>query len=146
MKTNLKTLFAAVLITGFGINFTSCGSKENTADEQKTSKTETETEQPADTKGGNAYAGEGLVTNAAKCGQCHKTTDEKLIGPGLKGVTTRRSDDWIRSMIKDPAGWVQTDPDAKKLFEEYNNVPMTPIEVTDAEIEDILAYLHKNDK
>jgi cytochrome c2 len=30
-----------------------------------------------------------------KCSACHKTTDQKLVGPGLYGVTKRRKASWI---------------------------------------------------
>src|SRR5689334_20773140 len=34
-----------------------------------------------------------------KCSSCHKTTDEKLVGPGWKGVTDRRTPEWIMNFV-----------------------------------------------
>src|ERR1041384_6018470 len=34
-----------------------------------------------------------------KCFACHKLTDEKLVGPGWKGVTGRRTPEWIMNFI-----------------------------------------------
>ena len=41
-----------------------------------------------------------MVTNGetifkTKCFACHKLTEEKLVGPGWKGVTDRRTPEWI---------------------------------------------------
>jgi len=35
-------------------------------------------------------ADEGEKIRAVKCSSCHKLTNEKLVGPGWKGVTERR--------------------------------------------------------
>ncbi|QQR98970.1 MAG: c-type cytochrome [Sphingobacteriales bacterium] len=47
-------------------------------------------------------------------------------------------------MVKDPADMIANDPEAKKLFEEYKT-PMLPLGLTDAEIDDVYAYLKQND-
>ena len=41
-----------------------------------------------------AMAAEGK-TAEVKCTSCHKPTEEKLVGPGWKGVTTRQTPHWI---------------------------------------------------
>lgn len=121
-------------------------SESETTSEEQTTNTTTTTEQPTpEPATANADAGKAIVTDMAKCGMCHKLTEEKLIGPGLKGVTKRRTEDWIKSMIKDPAGFVQSDPDAKKLFEEHNKTPMTAFPLTDAELDNVIAFLKAND-
>ena len=33
------------------------------------------------------------------CSICHKLTEEKLVGPGLKGITERRDKKWIKKFI-----------------------------------------------
>src|SRR6478752_6608500 len=43
--------------------------------------------------------GKGLAIFQAKCFACHKLTDEKLVGPGWKGVTDRRAPEWIMNFI-----------------------------------------------
>src|SRR5580692_12422570 len=41
----------------------------------------------------------GEVIYGAKCAACHKLTDEKLVGPGWKGVTVTRKPEWIMNFI-----------------------------------------------
>jgi hypothetical protein len=52
-----------------------------------------------------------------KCQPCHKLTDEKLVGPGWKGVTTRRTPVWIMNMITNTDMMLDKDPEAQKLLE-----------------------------
>lgn len=52
-----------------------------------------------------------------KCTPCHKLTNEKLVGPGLKDVTSRRKPEWIMNMITNPATMTQRDSAAKGLLE-----------------------------
>lgn len=145
MKANVIKWIPAICGLGISLWIVSCkpSSTENTGAEQTTPPVTTE--QPATTTVGNAEAGKAIVTDMSKCGMCHKLTDEKLIGPGLKGITDKRSEDWIKNMVKDPTKWVETDPEAKKLFEEYGKVPMTPLSLTDEQINDVVAYLKQND-
>src|SRR5678810_574673 len=42
---------------------------------------------------------EGKNIYDVKCQPCHKLNDEKLVGPGWKGVTQRRQPDWILNMV-----------------------------------------------
>jgi cytochrome c2 len=53
-----------------------------------------------------------------KCQSCHKLTDEKLVGPGWKGVTQKRKPGWILAMITNPDEMLNGDADAQKLLEE----------------------------
>jgi cytochrome c2 len=53
-----------------------------------------------------------------KCQSCHKLTDEKLVGPGWKGVTQKRKAGWILAMITNPDELLNNDADAQKLLEE----------------------------
>src|SRR4051794_25851156 len=41
----------------------------------------------------------GKILYDVKCGACHKLTDEKLVGPGWKGVTDRRKPEWIMNFL-----------------------------------------------
>lgn len=80
------------------------------------------------------------------CTACHQL-DAKLIGPPLKNVAERRSEEWILSMVNNPTEWVQKDPEAKKLFEEYNKVPMTPFpQLTKEDVQNIIAYTSVGDE
>ncbi len=88
-----------------------------------------------------ADKGKGKVTFDTKCALCHSIGQGDKIGPDLKGVTKRRSIDWIKKMVKDPETMLKTDPVAKELFIKYKNVPMIKQGLTDQEIEDVIAYL-----
>ena len=37
----------------------------------------------------------GKLIYDVKCGSCHRLSKEKLVGPGWKGVTSRRKPEWI---------------------------------------------------
>lgn len=89
-----------------------------------------------------AKAGEAVFT--AKCAACHQATDVKVVGPGLKGITQRRTPEWIMNMITNPEEMTKTDPVAKALFEE-NLVQMTFQNVSDDETRQILEFLRHND-
>lgn len=52
-----------------------------------------------------------------KCQACHKLTEEKLVGPGWKGVTQRRTPVWILNMITNTDMMLDKDPEAQKLLE-----------------------------
>jgi hypothetical protein len=61
---------------------------------------------------------EGRKIYELKCQPCHKLTDEKLIGPGWKGVTQRRTPEWILNMITNVETMLDKDPQAQRLLEE----------------------------
>jgi cytochrome c5 len=46
-----------------------------------------------------AMAASGEKTYGVKCSSCHKTTDEKLVGPGWRGVTGRNTAEWIMNFV-----------------------------------------------
>ena len=80
------------------------------------------------------------------CTACHKL-DEKFVGPPLKGVADRRSEDYIFNMVTNSTEWVKTNPDAQKLFEEYNQTPMTPFpQFTREDVQNIIAYTTVGDE
>lgn len=82
---------------------------------------------------------EGETQFKAKCTACHKIS-KRHIGPGLKGITERRSPEWIMNMILNPEEMVQKDPIAKKLLVEYNGAPMANQNLTEDEARAILEY------
>ncbi len=84
-------------------------------------------------------AAAGEVEFKAKCTACHKIS-KRHIGPALKGVTERRSPEWIMNMILNPEEMVQKDPIAKQLLVEYNGAPMANQNLTEDEARAILEY------
>lgn len=87
-----------------------------------------------------AVVAAGLTTFTDKgCGGCHKF-GEKVVGPDLKGVFSRRSTTWVERMVADPGVMVKQDPQAKKLLRELM-VEMPKQGVSDAEMPTLLAYI-----
>ena len=64
------------------------------------------------------WVAEGKSIYDVKCSACHKLTEEKLVGPGWKGVTQRRKPEWILNFITNVETMLATDAQAQKLLEE----------------------------
>ena len=57
------------------------------------------------------------------CKKCHRLTDKKKVGPGLLGVTKRRTDEWIDEFITYPKAMIRKgDPVAVELKEKYKRL------------------------
>ena len=77
-----------------------------------------------------------------KCIACHTIGSGPLAGPDLKGVTAKRDNAWLVRWIVEPDKMLaEGDELAVKLLEEFKNIPMPPMGVTEAEAKDILAYI-----
>jgi mono/diheme cytochrome c family protein len=81
---------------------------------------------------------EGKVLFKSKCSACHKMS-KRFVGPGLAGVTERRSPEWIMNMILNPEVMVSEDPIAKDLLATYMS-PMANQSLTEDEARLILEY------
>jgi hypothetical protein len=90
-------------------------------------------------------ADQGKIIFTSKCSACHKPTDKKVVGPGLKGVTQRRQAAWILNMITNPLEMTKTDPTAKDLLATHLT-QMTFQDVSDEQAKQILEFLRKNDE
>lgn len=86
----------------------------------------------------NNMVNEGKEIFDAKCTACHKI-ETKYIGPAIKGVTTRRTPEWIMNMILNPEEMLRKDPIAKQLIKEYA-APMANQGITQEEARKILEY------
>lgn len=64
-----------------------------------------------------AMATEGKKIADVKCTSCHKPTEEKLVGPGWKGVTSRQTPHWIMNFITNPDPMISVDPELQKQLE-----------------------------
>ena len=80
----------------------------------------------------------------AKCFACHKLTDEKLVGPGWKGVTDRRTPEWIMNFIVNTN--VMLDSDLVAQAEMITCVVRMPNQsLTDDEARQMLEFMRRND-
>lgn len=91
-----------------------------------------------------AMAAEGKSVADVKCASCHKTTDEKLVGPGWKGVTERQTPYWIMNFISDPDPMIDVDPEVQKQLE-LCLVRMPNQGLTEKEARSILEYMRQID-
>ena len=91
-----------------------------------------------------ALAKKGEEVTGVKCASCHKTTDEKLVGPGWKGVTERRTPQWIMNFITNPDPMIDKDPEVQAQLE-ICLVRMPNQGISDEEARGILEYMRKND-
>lgn len=73
-----------------------------------------------------------------KCSACHKM-DKRFIGPALRGITERRSPEWIMNMILVPDRMVQENKAARELLMEYIS-PMANQNLSQEETRAILEY------
>ena len=79
-----------------------------------------------------------------KCASCHKLTDEKLVGPGWKGVTDRRTPEWIMNFVTNVDEMIEKDPAAQKMLEEcLVRMPNQNLSAADARA--TLEFMRKND-
>jgi mono/diheme cytochrome c family protein len=86
----------------------------------------------------------GAKIQGVKCASCHKITEEKLVGPGWKGVTTRRTPAWIMNFITNPDPMIDKDP-AMQAQLEICLVRMPNQSLTDDDARNILEFMRKND-
>jgi mono/diheme cytochrome c family protein len=142
--------------------FVACGKKEKEGEEYNPSKSTTETT-PADPSSYDPKRGEGKFTTVdlganldqamatkgeevagVKCTSCHKPTDEKLVGPGWKGVTERRKPEWIMNFITNPDPMIDKDPEVQAQLE-ICLVRMPNQGLSDDDARNILEYMRKID-
>jgi cytochrome c len=89
--------------------------------------------------------GRGKAIYEMKCSACHRLTDQRVVGPGWKGVTTRRKPEWIMNMITDVDIMLDQDAEAQKLLELcLTRMPNQNVSVGDAR--DVLEFMRRNDE
>lgn len=89
----------------------------------------------------DAAEGETLFKN--NCAACHASTDEILVGPGLKGISERRPIEWIVKWVHNPQAVIASgDKYANDLYNKFNKAAMTPYpNFSEAQIKGIVAYI-----
>lgn len=132
----------------------SCGGeakKEAPAAKKEVAKPKTENVDPMSNKGigpiksvtvgeiDDALVSTGETVFKAKCTACHKIS-KKFVGPALKGLTQRRSPEWIMNMAMNPEEMIQKDPIAMQLLIDFNGAPMANQNISEDEARALLEY------
>ena len=89
-----------------------------------------------------ATAGNQIFT--VKCSACHKLTEEKLVGPGWKAVTSRHTAEWIMNFATNPDVMLDKDPKAQAMLE-LCLVRMPNQNLSDDDARNIYEFMRKND-
>ena len=79
-----------------------------------------------------------------KCSACHKLTDEKLVGPGWKGVTGRRKVEWVMNFVTNTDEMLNKDAAAQAMLEECL-VRMPNQNLTEQDARSVYEFMRKND-
>ncbi|HJY22219.1 MAG TPA: c-type cytochrome [Hanamia sp.] len=164
-----KTILICSLAFSLSLFFAACGgsgNKENheateqssqEADEAKDKTTENENPSYDPNRGEGkfhdvqlsdkldaAMAAKGEKISELKCQSCHKMTDERLVGPGWKGVTTRHKPEWIMNFMTNTDEMIDKDPKAQAMLE-ICMVRMPNQNLSDTDAREILEFMRKND-
>lgn len=91
-----------------------------------------------------AMAANGEKTFGVKCSSCHKLTDEKLVGPGWKGVTSRHTAEWIMNFATNTDVMLNKDPKAQAQLE-ICLVRMPNQNLSDDDARALYEFMRKND-
>jgi hypothetical protein len=153
-----KNLFLAAVIYSL-LSITACGGNNNKDENAKSdSETPSATAEPGtDPKGVGKHRNvelthpldEKMIASGTqiydlKCASCHKLTDERLVGPGWKGVTDRRTPEWIMNFVTNTDEMLQTDTAALNMLE-ICLVKMPNQNLTDTDARSVLEMMRKND-
>jgi mono/diheme cytochrome c family protein len=158
-NSSYKTLFFSLLI-GILIFTVACGGKSTSATSQTASTMEQPVSEPADENGvGPAVSmddigkdpispeltskGKGIYE--VKCAACHSLGENRVVGPGWKKVTKRRTPQWIVNMVTNTEEMLNKDPEAQKQIEECMvRMPNQNLDIDDAKA--VLDFMRKNDE
>lgn len=91
-----------------------------------------------------AMVKKGQEVAEVKCTSCHKLTEEKLVGPGWKGVTDRRTPEWIMNFVTNVDEMLDKDPEAQAMLE-VCMVRMPNQNLSDDDARAVLEYMRKID-
>lgn len=159
----MKKIITLSFIGMISCFFAACGGKQDT----QTVATPAATTEAATTENGNpsydpnrgegkfndvkvgekldvAMADNGSKAYDVKCSSCHKLTNEKLVGPGWAGVSTRRTPTWLMNFITNTDEMINKDPEAQAQLE-ICLVRMPNQSLSDDEARGLLEFMRKND-
>lgn len=85
------------------------------------------------------------VWSAKGCMGCHMI-GKKMAAPDLNGLYERRTAEWVKSWLKDPAPFFESDEAVKAMVKEYNGMKMPNLKLTDAQIDQVMHYIASEQK
>lgn len=155
------------IIFGLAIFAAACGGNQSDKNKKAEGTDATEVSESSEASGGNPsydpQRGEGKFTKvdvaekldaamatagekvySVKCSSCHKTTEEKLVGPGWKGVTSRHRVEWIMNFATNTDAMLDKDPKAQAQLE-ICLVRMPNQNLTDEDARSVYEFMRKND-
>jgi len=152
---NRKKIFGAILS---GAVFFGAACNSNTSKDNATSSnTPAASNEASNPKGIGKYTNvqlthpldekmvaQGQNVYNVKCGSCHKLSDEKLVGPGWKGVTDRRTPEWIMNFVTNTEEMIEKDSAAQNLLE-ICLVKMPNQNLSPDDARSVLEFMRKND-
>lgn len=92
----------------------------------------------------NEMANKGESIFSVKCGSCHKLSDERLVGPGFKGVSERRTGTWMMNFLTNTDQMIDLDPELQAQLE-ICMVRMPNQNLSDEDARSIYEFMRKND-
>lgn len=156
MQMKRLTLVAAAIFLAGALLIISCsggGAASNASSENTTAATNgTEAHgnliKPGDveltTPLNATWVANGKSIYDVKCQSCHKLTEDRVVGPGWKGITQKREPAWIMNMITNVDIMLEQDPEAQKLLEQCL-VRMPNQNISKDESRHILEFMRSND-
>ena len=91
-----------------------------------------------------AMAQSGKQIYEVKCASCHKLSDERLVGPGWKGVSTKHKPEWIMNFITNPDAMIDQGPELQAQLE-ICLVRMPDQNLSDDDARHLLEFMRQND-
>ena len=79
-----------------------------------------------------------------KCASCHKLNEERIVGPGWKGVSTRRKAEWVMNFVTNTDEMLTKDPEAQAMLE-ICLVRMPNQSLSDEDARNVYEFMRKND-
>ncbi|MGE5106768.1 MAG: c-type cytochrome [Sphingobacteriales bacterium] len=161
MKLKMITV-SALLLSSVTITLIACGGgSEKKSDESKqpaTSAADNTAEKEKNEKRGvgkfthvdipatldKAMADAGSKIYDTKCMSCHRLTDEKLVGPGWKGVTSRRQAEWVMNFVTNTDEMLANNAEAQAMLE-ICMVRMPNQNLSDDDARHVYEFMRKND-
>lgn len=91
----------------------------------------------------NGFCQDGKTLFRNNCAACHHIGKGKLVGPDLKDIHKKRSEEWLMKWVKSSSSMIKEgDTSAIAIFNEFNKVLMTDFAfLADGQIKSILDYV-----